>query len=325
MGFSAKQVRALQRPLQAGHIRTRQANGRELSFIEGWHAIAEANRIFGFGGWDRETVESRCVFSRETRGTFVAVYIAKVRVTVRATSETVVREGHGTGEGRGNTPGETHDLGLKAAETDATKRALATFGRPFGLALYLSAKGARTQVLRPDSGRPVRAGNGTNDNSEPISEPGVPAPQLPLPKADAPALKGALHFQEGRGGPLPSYPRRHRDKEHLKFVAAQPCLLCGRLPADAHHLRFAQPRALGLKVSDEFVVPLCRGHHRQVHQSGNEAAWWNDLEIDALEIADSLWQESHGVQSTVRGDLTEAIQAEIVAAAPNDIRNARGS
>ena len=65
-------------------------------------------------------------------------------------------------------------------------------------------------------------------------------------------------------------PKRLRDKAHLKFVAAQPCLVCGRQPADPHHLRFAQPRAIGLKVSDEFTVPLCRGHHRELHQTGNE-------------------------------------------------------
>jgi hypothetical protein len=71
----------------------------------------------------------------------------------------------------------------------------------------------------------------------------------------------------------------------LKFVASQPCLACERQPSDPHHLRFAQPRALGLKVSDEFTVPLCRGHHRQLHQAGDERAWWDDLNINALEIA----------------------------------------
>ena len=80
-------------------------------------------------------------------------------------------------------------------------------------------------------------------------------------------------------------PKRLRDKAHLKFVASQPCLVCGRQPSDPHHLRFAQPRAIGLKVSDEFTVPLCRGHHRRVHQTGNEEAWWEDLQINALEIS----------------------------------------
>ena len=88
-------------------------------------------------------------------------------------------------------------------------------------------------------------------------------------------------------------PKRLRDKAHLKFVASQPCLVCGRQPCDPHHLRFAQPRAIGLKVSDEFTVPLCRGHHRQLHQAGNEVVWWENLKIKPLEIAKGLWEESH--------------------------------
>ena len=144
MGFSTKQIRALKRELDDRKIRTRQINGRELSYIEGWHAIAEANRIFGHDGWSRETIEARCVLNRELRGTFTAVYAANVRISVFADGRTITREGHGTGEGRGASPGETHDIALKAAETDATKRALATFGKPFGLSLYLSDRNRLT-------------------------------------------------------------------------------------------------------------------------------------------------------------------------------------
>ena len=136
MGFSTKQVQALRRSLSSRHIRTREANGRKLSYIEGWYSISEANRIFGFDGWNRETLDSRCVLTRENRGSFLAVYTAKVRITVQADGVTIVREGHGSGEGRGSSPGEVHDTALKASETDATKRALATFGKPFGLELY---------------------------------------------------------------------------------------------------------------------------------------------------------------------------------------------
>ena len=142
MGFSAKQVQALRRNPDHRHIRTREAHGRELTYLEGWYAISEANRIFGFDGWSRETIESKCVLARENRGTFLAVYIARVRVTVQADGATIIREGHGTGEGRGTSPGEVHDIALKAAETDATKRALATFGKPFGLELYRGGKTA---------------------------------------------------------------------------------------------------------------------------------------------------------------------------------------
>ena len=91
--------------------------------------------------------------------------------------------------------------------------------------------------------------------------------------------------------------RRIRDREHVKSVAKQPCLICGRRPADAHHLRFAQSRALGCKVSDEFTVPLCRGHHREVHRSGDEIAWWEKTGIDPITAARTLWLETHQLQS----------------------------
>ena len=88
-------------------------------------------------------------------------------------------------------------------------------------------------------------------------------------------------------------PRRFRDKEHVKFVAKQACLICGRRPADPHHLRFAQHRALGRKVSDEFTVPLCRGHHREAHRCGDEAAWWKNAGVDPTITARALWLETH--------------------------------
>jgi ERF superfamily len=88
-------------------------------------------------------------------------------------------------------------------------------------------------------------------------------------------------------------PRRIRDRQHVKFVARQPCLVCGRRPADAHHLRSAQSSALGRKVSDEFTVPLCRGHHREVHHCGDEAAWWKMVGIDPNVTALALWLKTH--------------------------------
>jgi hypothetical protein len=92
--------------------------------------------------------------------------------------------------------------------------------------------------------------------------------------------------------------RRIRDREHVKSVAKQPCLVCGRRPADAHHLRFAQSPALGRKVSDEFTVPLCRGHHREVHRCGDEAAWWEKIGIDPTPAARVLWLRTHPLPST---------------------------
>jgi hypothetical protein len=101
----------------------------------------------------------------------------------------------------------------------------------------------------------------------------------------------AKRFRRSAVGAL-GKPVRLRDKDHRKFVLRQPCLVCGRVPSDPHHLTFTQPRALGRRVSDEFTVPLCRVHHRELHRSGNEAAWWRRLNIDPLPVALKLWQQS---------------------------------
>jgi len=94
-------------------------------------------------------------------------------------------------------------------------------------------------------------------------------------------------------------PRRIRDREHVKSVAQQPCVVCGRRPADAHHLRFAQSPALGRKVSDEFTVPLCRGHHREIHRCGDEAVWWKKTGIDPSAAARVLWLKTHPLPSEI--------------------------
>ncbi|HEV3162262.1 MAG TPA: ERF family protein [Xanthobacteraceae bacterium] len=112
-------------------------------------------------------------------------------------------------------------------------------------------------------------------------------PEQSLAEQTSPATqinKSVLVFPE---------PRRVRDRDHIRHVIKQPCLVCGRRPSDPHHLRFAQSRALGRKVSDEFTVPLCRAHHREVHRCGNEGAWWGKTGIDPLAAAGSLWLETH--------------------------------
>jgi DNA recombination protein Rad52 len=136
MAFTDCQVRLLKAKLDPRYVRTRNSNGNTLSYVEGWHAIAEANRIFGYEAWDRRTVSATSVWTEAKAGTYRAVYTAKVRITVRAGEVKVVREGSGTCEAIATTAGQAHELALKGAETDATKRALATFGNPFGLALY---------------------------------------------------------------------------------------------------------------------------------------------------------------------------------------------
>jgi hypothetical protein len=96
--------------------------------------------------------------------------------------------------------------------------------------------------------------------------------------------------------------RRYRNREHLRYVMRQPCLICGRKPSDPHHLRYMQPRALGRKASDEFAVPLCRVHHRAVHRAGNEQAWWKAAGIDAAKIARKLWKHTRVNEGRIAGD-----------------------
>ena len=156
MALNDTQVRQLRAKLEAKHVKTRKANGTDLHYVEGWHVIAEANRIFGYDAWDRRTLASHCVWSGASGPHHTAAYTAKVRVSVRAGDITIVREGSGTGEGKASTPGQAHDLALKGAETDATKRALATFGNPFGLALYdreqVGVRKARSEKASPPIG-----------------------------------------------------------------------------------------------------------------------------------------------------------------------------
>jgi hypothetical protein len=127
---------------------------------------------------------------------------------------------------------------------------------------------------------PVRSKPAIDDN---------PPASTPLQADAAPAKidKSKLTISE---------PRRHRDKAHLKFVASQPCLICGRSPADAHHLRFTQPRAMGRKVSDEFTVPLCRTHHRDNHRYGDEQAWWSKHAVDPVETSRQLWVSTRRIE-----------------------------
>jgi hypothetical protein len=105
-------------------------------------------------------------------------------------------------------------------------------------------------------------------------------------------------------------PRRIRDREHLRFITKQPCLICGRKPSDPHHLRFAQYQALGRKVSDEFTVPLCRGHHREVHHCGDEAAWWRNAGFDPMAAARALWLLTHPLQERPETISVEGTNAE---------------
>jgi ERF superfamily len=140
-------------------------------------------------------------------------------------------------------------------------------------------------------------GSGDGEINAPLSPSESGQPRLPQhPRAAEPNKASVSNRVDKSLLALPE-PRRFRDKIHVKFVSKQPCLICGRQPADAHHLRFAQHRALARKVSDEFIVPLCRGHHREVHRSGDEASWWSKARIDPIGAARLLWTDTHPLRS----------------------------
>jgi hypothetical protein len=144
--------------------------------------------------------------------------------------------------------------------------------------------------------------------------PEPPRPQLqssgsePQPSATddsdspTPCDRDAEHLSSKSSARLPLIKlRRSRDKDHLRFIAKQPCTVCGRQPCEAHHVRYAQPRALARKVSDEFTVPLCRVHHRELHRQGDERVWWGKFNIDPMPIALRFWQHTRGIPSTRQG------------------------
>jgi DNA repair and recombination protein RAD52 len=167
--FDKKQTEALTAKLDASHVKARTQAGRQLSYIEGWHAIAEANRIFGFSEWDRTLVTLKQVTEpREIDGKWRVSYLATVRITVRTIDgqdvvETV-RDGTGYGSGIDRDLGSAHESAIKEAETDAMKRALMTFGNPFGLALYDKTQ-ENVETHRPSAPMPGRNAPPSNDRT----------------------------------------------------------------------------------------------------------------------------------------------------------------
>jgi hypothetical protein len=120
-------------------------------------------------------------------------------------------------------------------------------------------------------------------------------------------------------------PRRYRNREHLRYVAQQACLICGRKQSDPHHLRYLQPRALGRKASDEFAVPLCRSHHRAVHRASDEQAWWKAAGIDPVKIARQLWRQTRldDGQKRHQAGLAARPQTRSIASSSDDTRESR--
>ena len=319
MAFTDSQVRKLKSRLKPRHVRIRETEGQTLHYLEGWHVVAEANRIFGFDAWDRETVSNTCVWTKQIAGRYCAAYVARVRITVRAGEAVIIREGSGAGELNEAMPGQAHDRASKAAETDATKRALTTFGNCFGLSLYAGLTEAERRAKAPHNGVTRTSSelvpSGRDDVKDVAQESSARSPQEAVThdgkidgsvgtaagdqtQASTPNGANGLDIASDGNGRIDksvlaiSEPRRVRDPEHLKYVAEQPCLICGRQPCEAHHLRHAQPRALGRKASDAYTVPLCAIHHRELHARGNEGEWWLTQGRDPIPVADDLWRQS---------------------------------
>lgn len=186
MSFTDPQLAALAAPLCRDHVKGRNQAGREVNYIEGWHAIAEANRIFGFDAWDRETVDLKCVSEKaceiglQKKPGFRVAYTCRVRITVHVGERKIVREGCGYGSGIDGDVGEAHESAVKEAETDAMKRCLITFGNPFGLALYDKTRAEVAPASNPTNAATL----GSPARSE-------PAPQ-PRPRANHPRRQEAL-------------------------------------------------------------------------------------------------------------------------------------
>jgi DNA recombination protein Rad52 len=190
--FSTEQITALSAPLDRAKVRQREQGRSQVSYLEGWQVIAEANRIFGFDGWQRETVALRCVnqsertIGRDQRPGWGVTYTARVRITVgESTGAQLIREGCGAGHGIDTDLGQAHESALKEAETDAMKRALMTFGNPFGLALYDKqqrevtgaaggggARPANQPAARPTALRVVRATSAPAPHRAPSTQEG---------------------------------------------------------------------------------------------------------------------------------------------------------
>lgn len=153
--FSNDQIACLTEMLDKSVVRQRKQGSTNVSYIEGWWAISEANRIFGFGNWMRETISMDCVWSDNGKCT----YVAKVRITVQNDGGTqIIREGTGAGHGNFKSAGDNHESATKEAETDAMKRALMTFGNPFGLALYDKDKRDVTKTVKKEQYAPEFTG-----------------------------------------------------------------------------------------------------------------------------------------------------------------------
>jgi DNA recombination protein Rad52 len=275
--FSAEQITALAAPLDRAKVRQREQGRSSVSYLEGWQVIAEANRIFGFDGWQRETVALRCVnqiertIGRDNRPGWGVTYTARVRISVSTAGQpALIREGCGAGHGIDTDLGQAHESALKEAETDAMKRALMTFGNPFGLALY-------DKQQREVTG--AAAGGGARPANQPASR---PTALRVVPTASAPAQHRAPSAQEGqRGATTKPVPTAAATAPVATAVAtARPQLDPSLTPLDPSTIRqlHATIRAL--------PAPLLEGFSKAFRKRFQ-------VPIDAPSIADRICQRRH--------------------------------
>jgi DNA recombination protein Rad52 len=256
MSFTDAQTKLLSSKLSEKHVKTRDQRGMKLSYVEGWHAIAEANRIFGFEGWDRETVAAECIWQDARREVKACAYAIRVRIRVRAGETVVSREGSGVGHGSGATLGDAHESALKEAETDATKRALATFGNLFGLALYDKQQlGVRRRAKR----------NGTEHPSGIswvlLAATGETLSQHDMPEGYCTAMRECLSAARDVAGLEAFWARNAATMASLRAVRPE---LRGGLPHDTVGCRACfsfspEPFCLGFSVDALFRPPFLFG------------------------------------------------------------------
>jgi hypothetical protein len=251
-GFAAEQIAALAAPLDRSRISTREQGRGKVPYLQGWVVIAEANRIFGFDGWQRQTLFSRCAaqaersIGRDHKPGWGVTYIARVRITVHAGAHgPLIREGTGAGHGIDTDLGLAHESAIKEAETDAMKRALVTFGNPFGLALYdksqrqVSGSPAQGQTQgQAQSQGQARAITAPPAQRPPAQRPTGPrptGPRPPGPKPPAPAVPE-------QAGPAPIAPEQTAPAPAAPAPEAAP-LHC---PLDPPTIRSLHERIRGL-------------------------------------------------------------------------------
>jgi ERF superfamily len=236
--------------------------------------------------------------------------------------------GTGNGRGRGSTKSEPH-LVLDPAQSAELRDKLLIEVESIASA-DLAATWAGEAIAAKNSLSAADAKLVEDAFERRVSE--LPSSDAPVPPADASSVIEASGPNEvatanntdaGQSKAIDksmltvAAPRRYRNREHLRYVAQQACLICGRRPSDPHHLGFTQPRALGRKVSDEFAVPLCRGHHRAVHRSRDERAWWRQIGIDPIKVARRFWKQTRGMGQRRSRRVASAARPH-GAAAPSD-------